>query len=836
MLKTKRIKPQTSYNLNIVVHLFFLIFSLSSKSFAQPSFKWANYIGSEYVDGCSAMALDSSENIFLAGHFGLVPKSIPTNISVDFDLSANESNLTTTGESKIFVTKRDADGNLLWAREFGKGLITNNTYEYLRSHEINISSIATDLVGNVYVTGNFEGEVNFSTNSTPQILTATNSSNVYILKLDKDGTSEWSKKLEHGSNQGIANSIRIDRNKNIYTTGTFGQSISFKLKNGTIKTLNNVANESSSSIYIAKLDESGDILWVKSILNSTFDEYIAYLGGPNDAMSLDNEGNILLGGSSFSNATPPSNNGVQTRYDLIYDKDGPSEHIEKATVGSSNGFSYVMKIDSEGIFKWIARNEPIDPNPDLEGTSTVNSVTTDKNGNVYYIGNLLDGGSIDVDPTSGVKKLVPYPDPSFIGSRSFGSYDLYITKLDKDGKFIFARQINGESITQTRSITVNSGGEIFVFGNTYEGGKLDYNPLSPIQKMPSGNIGEKSYKMFLLKLTSEGKYAWAGEFGYTGFHSLPGQVAVNKTGCNIYLGSTIGTQYGPPNLSLPSQTDPHEFEPRDYDPGDGTANITTKGWRDIYFSKFSDNSAPPPSITPTGSLEFCQGDSVILDAGSGFESYKWSPNGETTQTIKVNTAGNYTVAITGDCGNQISSPITTIINPLPIIDLTPDFSVPEGTETILTASSTGVLTYNWSPSDGLSCSDCASPTVTIEQPTDYCVTIMNTDSCKTTECVKISIDLLCGELFVPNSFSPNNDKINDFLEVKVKEDCIESFEFSIFNRWGEKVFESSKITDSWDGKFEGKELDNAVFVYYLKTKLKSSAEPIIKKGNVSIIK
>lgn len=811
--------------------LFICVLCSINQSWAQPTFKWAKSIGSEYVDGCSAMALDSSENIFLAGHIGLVPKSIPTNISVDFDLGPDEHNLTTTGSSKIFVTKRNSEGDFLWAREFGSGMIKGKN-DPNSLNELSVASIATDLDGNVYITGQFKGTIDFSTDATPKLLTPTTSDNAYLLKLDKDGKFVWVKQLESSTSQGTISAIRVDRNNNIYAVGSFDGTISFKFKNGSTKTLTNPTVPSIACIYIAKLNKDGDFIWVKQIANSTINNFQTYLEPTTDVIALDLDGNLLLGASTKNSGSYTDVlTGLTVQNSVIFDLGGASEQIEKPLQGSEYGFSYVIKIDPDGKFKWIARNDPTAVGVFGEAISSVSGISTDKFGNVYYLGN-FSNGPVNI---AGVKKFSENPLSSSTNHER-GTSDLYITKLDKDGNFVFGRQISGNTIIRSRSLAINSASEILVYGNVNESGLIDYDPLSPIQKLPTGNIGEKSYKMFLLKLTSEGKYAWAGEFGYTSFFDQPGHIALSKSGCSVYLGSTIGSVYGAPNVDNPNQTDPHEFEPRDYDPGDGTANITTKGWRDIYFSKFSDNSAPPPSITPTGSLEFCQGDSVILDAGSGFESYKWSPNGETTQTIKVNTAGNYTVAITGDCGNQISSPITTIINPLPIIDLTPDFSVPEGTETILTASSTGVLTYNWSPSDGLSCSDCASPTVTIEQPTDYCVTIMNTDSCKTTECVKISIDLLCGELFVPNSFSPNNDKINDFLEVKVKEDCIESFEFSIFNRWGEKVFESSKITDSWDGKFEGKELDNAVFVYYLKTKLKSSAEPIIKKGNVSIIK
>ena len=98
------------------------------------------------------------------------------------------------------------------------------------------------------------------------------------------------------------------------------------------------------------------------------------------------------------------------------------------------------------------------------------------------------------------------------------------------------------------------------------------------------------------------------------------------------------------------------------------------------------------------------------------------------------------------------------------------------------------------------------------------------------------VDIVCGELFVPNGFSPNGDGKNDLLEVYINKACVTNFSFLIFDRWGEKVFESTNINTSWDGTYKGKALDNAVFVYDLKIVLINIDSDITKKGNVSIIK
>ena len=93
----------------------------------------------------------------------------------------------------------------------------------------------------------------------------------------------------------------------------------------------------------------------------------------------------------------------------------------------------------------------------------------------------------------------------------------------------------------------------------------------------------------------------------------------------------------------------------------------------------------------------------------------------------------------------------------------------------------------------------------------------------------------CGKLEVPNAFSPNNDGHSDLYILHGWESCMSTFSFLIFDRWGEKVFESENPALGWDGTYHGKALDPAVFVYYIKAKL-ITGETIDKKGNISLIR
>jgi gliding motility-associated-like protein len=89
------------------------------------------------------------------------------------------------------------------------------------------------------------------------------------------------------------------------------------------------------------------------------------------------------------------------------------------------------------------------------------------------------------------------------------------------------------------------------------------------------------------------------------------------------------------------------------------------------------------------------------------------------------------------------------------------------------------------------------------------------------------------EVFIPNIFSPNNDGNNDVLFVR--SEGIKELEFVIYDRWGEKIFETTDPTQGWDGTYKGKELSTAVFSYYVKA-TSYGGEAMEKKGNVTLVR
>ncbi|MBX2959612.1 MAG: gliding motility-associated C-terminal domain-containing protein [Flavobacteriales bacterium] len=239
----------------------------------------------------------------------------------------------------------------------------------------------------------------------------------------------------------------------------------------------------------------------------------------------------------------------------------------------------------------------------------------------------------------------------------------------------------------------------------------------------------------------------------------------------------------------------------------------------------------PPIANISGTSSICFGEFITLTA-SGGNSYTWS-TGETSTSITSSPNDTIIYWVTAHVGSCVDSDTFTVnVTPNPNVAINPntDITIIQGESIELTAS--GGTTYNWTPSEGLSCTSCTTTIASPEETTKYCVsTIQN--GCVDTTCVTVNVDIVCGELFVPTAFSPNGDGVNDCLSVY--NNCIEKMDFKVFSRWGEVVFHSIDVNDCWDGSYKGTSLNTAVFVYKLEATL-LNGEEVKLKGNVSLIK
>lgn len=251
------------------------------------------------------------------------------------------------------------------------------------------------------------------------------------------------------------------------------------------------------------------------------------------------------------------------------------------------------------------------------------------------------------------------------------------------------------------------------------------------------------------------------------------------------------------------------------------------------------------AATPAFSAGFTQGgifsssSGLAIDDSSGVITPGSSSSG--TFTIIYTVTGSDSLCT----GSAVDSAVITL-NPRPDIGLTADQYLWIGNSALLIA--TGGTAYEWSPSTSLSCTSCDSTVAAPTSTTEYCVTVTDSIGCYNSSCLKVNIEIPCPtnrDLVVPNALTPNGDGYNDELCLYGWDDCVAEFYIIIYDRWGEKVFESSDPSFCWDGVYKGKQLDPAVFVYFIVAKYETSGDnplsatsliEIVKKGNISLVR
>lgn len=230
---------------------------------------------------------------------------------------------------------------------------------------------------------------------------------------------------------------------------------------------------------------------------------------------------------------------------------------------------------------------------------------------------------------------------------------------------------------------------------------------------------------------------------------------------------------------------------------------------------------------------FCNNDSpVTLQAATGGGTWSGpgvNPNTGQFDPSQANIGSNTIVyTISGVCGDVQS--ITIDVTAVPTVSTIPDTTITGGNTINLTTIGSGG-NYYWTPNIWIDCYNCESPDVTPEETTMYTV-VLNDNGCTAVTSVLVTVHY-DPVIFVPNIFSPNSDGNNDVLYVRGQ--GIKSMTFLVYDRWGEKVFESTNKHDGWDGNFRGEKMNAGVFVYYLEGEFYDGTS-FSQKGDVTLIR
>ncbi len=218
-------------------------------------------------------------------------------------------------------------------------------------------------------------------------------------------------------------------------------------------------------------------------------------------------------------------------------------------------------------------------------------------------------------------------------------------------------------------------------------------------------------------------------------------------------------------------------------------------------------------------------------------SFVWS-NGSITEDIYSLPVGDYSVTIT-DANNCVVDTSFTVSNDtsFSITAFPYDATIDLGQSVDITTTTFGgtLASIIWQPANGLSCSDCENPNASPLESIYYIATAISDSGCVASDRVNITV-VPKYVIFIPNVFTPNGDGNNDFFEVFGNKEAWKQFEVQIYNRWGEKVYESGDMNFKWDGVYKGVIQGPAVFVYKVNITFIDNFTPTLYKGSVTIIR
>ena len=802
----------------IIAILLFLLYGNSLQS-QIINFEWAKQIGSNSYEYGMSLKLDEAGNVYSIGIF---------DGTVDFDPGPGVYNLSSTGSTDIYISKVDPAGNFIWAKHIG-----GSAQDIPKALEL-------DALGNIYLTGYFSGVSDFDPG--PAVFNLTSNSGYfyessYLCKLDRDGNFRWATIVAHSS-YATGTSLKIDPSGNVYATGHFHSKADFDPGPVLLELFGYPSN------YVVKYDVNGNFIWVKQIQTPVWSPEFSNSWG--FSLALDAAGDVYITGTF--------------NYTSDFDP-GPGEYIITIPPGGGHRI-YILKLDKHGNFVWVKT---------IGGSATekmVYSMVIDGFGNLYLTGyfsntidfdpgtpiyNLTAVGQADIyllklDPsgnfiwvkqfgsTDEVNTYYPFghhsialdnlgaiyttgvftgvgdfdPGPNILPLTSSGGTDIYICKLDINGDLVWAKSIGGNWYDYSLSIDIDNSKNIYTTGAFHT--TVDFDPGSGTYTLSS--VG--STDSYLLKLSQCvgnsnssiiasvcNNYVLNGQtYTSSGIYT---QIIPNAEGCDsiITLNLTINRKFTSVNATI--------CEGQSYYAGG--ANQTTSGiYKDTLLTSLGCdsvvtttllvNSKPKPDLGPDGNL--CTNAQASITPGS-FSSYLWHDNSTQTNYI-VTGPGTYWVTVTG--ANNCSA--TDTLNILSI-DTIPKNFLPESRElcygNVLKITIPNYSTYQWNTGS-------TNNYIDITNFDTYYLTVKDFNNCTGTDSITIQRKN-CIYIAIPNAFTPNGDTKNDIFKPIINQ-AIQNYSFIIFNRYGQKIFETREYGKGWDGTFKGKDQPSGSYVYRIK--------------------
>ena len=455
---------------NLFLHC--LIFILSSHIASAQGFVWAQGIvssGSGGNTGVEAITTDANNNGYFIGNI---------TGTADVDPGPGVQNLTAVSDMDMYILKKDAAGNFLWAKQVA-GINSGSTFCFGKD-------ISLDSFGNIYIAGFFQDSFDFDPGPGVYKLLSYGGNHSFVLKLDPAGNFIWVKDM--GSQTTVAAMqilrMQMDAAANIYFCCNAGGMVT----PGNVDVdpgpgVHNVLfpGSGSSDILIEKLDSAGNFIWVKQISGNNFK---ASYG-----LTLDTMSNVHITGKFRGTA----------------DFD-PGPGTANLTAPSTDFDAFVAKYDSAGNYQWAKQISG-------GGEQLGFGIATDTFGNIVVTGNFATG-TIDFDPGPGVYNVTAT------------SMDMFTLKLRSDGSFGWASSVHPAGNDRGDAITTDGQGNVYTSGDLFT--SADFDP-GPGEYWLGGGV-------YVQKLDSIGNFLWARVFA----GQVPSAIVLDQASDIYVVGQIIG--------------------------------------------------------------------------------------------------------------------------------------------------------------------------------------------------------------------------------------------------------------------------------------------------------
>lgn len=767
---------------------------------AAGNFLWAKRMGgidNEYAFG---IAVDGAGNVYSTGVF--------ISSVIDFDPGSGVFNLNCFGITDVYISKLDASGNFVWAKQVG-----GNSLDW-------VGHLTLDAAGNIFLTGYFYGTtVDFDPGAGVYYLSSFGNSDIFILKLDASGNFAWAKQMggvadDHGV------SVAVDNAGNVYTTGWYLAAGDYDPGPG-VYTL---PLSASSGAFVSKLDGTGNFVWARQFSGTATNTRVT----SGQSITVDANQNVYTAGGFVDDV----------------DFDPGSGTYNFTSLGEWDVF--VSVLNSAGNF--VTAKQMGGP-----GTDNAPEVALAPGGAVYVTG--LFSNSADFDPCPGNYTLV-----------SGGGYDFFISKFASPVVTISANATSicsGSPVTFT-AVVANQGlspvlqwkvnGVNAATGSTFTTSSLNNNDqvtcvliTNPSCTPPVTDTSNT------ITMTVEP----------TGSPS----VTISTATTTVCTGMPVTFTATPVN---PGSAPVYQWQVNGINVGTNTALFTTSTLANNDVVRVlltnssvcvSPNTVTSNSITmqvgipgiPSISISasassVCPNVPVIftanpVNAGTS-ATFRWKLNGVNAGTNNpvftlsnpVNGDRVYCImSTTSSClanGLFNSDTVTIQVKPLPVITISPANPViGAGASVQLNASITGA--YNsvlWTPSTGLSNTGILNPLAGPLTTTTYRLSVSSVNQCDADATVTVKVTR---EVFIPNSFTPNGDGLNDLFRIPPRVSFTLQ-RFHVYNTYGNLVFSTSDISKGWDGTYKGSPSPNGTYTYLIKGY--DTKGEIFLKGTVILIR